>query len=47
MCVVYILCVSVCPVHHLHDLHHVQINWLTLTLLNSQHCVNHYLVSVW
>ena len=38
-----ILSVSVSPVHHLHDLHHVQVNGLTLTLLNSQHCINHHL----
>ena len=40
---VYILCVSVSPVHHLHDLHHVQVNGVTLTLSNSQHCINHNL----
>ena len=29
--------------HHLHDLHHVQVNGFTLTLSNSQHCINHNL----
>lgn len=35
-------CVHVSLVHHLHDFHHVQINWF-ITLSDGQYCINNFL----
>ena len=36
-------CICVCFVHHLHDLHHVQVNGFLGPLADSQHCIHYHL----
>ena len=40
---VSVLGVSVSPVHHLLDLHHVQVDGYIRTTLHTQHCIHHHL----
>ena len=37
-------CICVCFVHHLHDLHHVQINGFLGAPVDSQHRIHHHLL---